>query len=167
MISAIRIAYPQKNVKVFTPFFLSFFLYLWYNVRSIEKEYEKVKAVYTWLGETTNYSTLMTRKSGTAWSALLSDDSVCAGFAAASQLLFQRLGVESQVVVGSWDGVGHAWNFVKVDNEYYWYDSTVAGGSSKDSGYFYTGLLFSNNSNYAVSVLDMNKYQFGTKYIGG
>jgi hypothetical protein len=132
-----------------------------------KSEFEKVKAVYTWLGETTTYSTLMTRKSGTAWSALLSDDSVCAGFAAASQLLFQRLGIESQVVVGGYDGVGHAWNFVEIDNEYYWYDSTVAGSASKDSGYFYTGLCLTNNSKYSPAVIDMKKYQFGTKYIGG
>jgi len=121
---------------------------------------EKVKAVYTWLGETTTYSTIMTRKSGTAWSALLSDDSVCAGFAAASQLLFQRLGIESMVVVGSYDGNGHAWNFVKLDNKYYWYDSTAAGSVGKDSSHFYNGLFFTDNSKYHPDVIDMNKYSF-------
>ncbi len=124
---------------------------------------EQVKAVYTWLGETTTYSTIMTRKSGTAWSALLSDDSVCAGFAAASQLLFQRLGIESILVVGNYDGMGHAWNFVELDGIYYWYDSTVAGSVSKDSYYFYNGLFFSDNSRYEPEVLDMKKYKFGNK----
>ncbi len=126
-------------------------------------EEEQVKAVYTWLGETTHYSTIMTRKSGTAWSALLSDDSVCAGFAAASQLLFQRLGIDSILVVGNYDGEGHAWNFVELDGIYYWYDSTVAGSVSKDSYYFYNGLFFSDNSRYEPDILDMNKFKFGSK----
>ena len=126
-------------------------------------EEEQVKAVYTWLGETTTYSTIMTRKSGTAWSALLSDDSVCAGFAAASQLLFQRLGIDSILVVGNYDGEGHAWNFVELDGIYYWYDSTVAGSVSKDSYYFYNGLFFSDSSRYEVDVLDIKKYKFGSK----
>lgn len=128
-------------------------------------DYDKVKGVYTWLGETTKYSTIITRKSGTAWSALLDNDSVCAGFAAASQLLFQRLGIESLVVVGSYDGEGHAWNFIELDDEYYWYDSTVAGSSSKDSSYFYQGLLFLNNKKYSVDVLNLDNYTFGTKYL--
>lgn len=126
-------------------------------------EEEQVKAVYTWLGETTTYSTIMTRKSGTAWSALLSDDSVCAGFAAASQLLFQRLGIDSILVVGNYDGEGHAWNFVELDGVYYWYDSTVAGSVSKNSDYFYNGLFFSDNSRYEPDILDMNKFKFGSK----
>lgn len=126
---------------------------------------DQVEAVYTWLGETTTYSTLMTRKSGTAWSALLSDDSVCAGFAAASQLLFQRLGIESTLVVGNYDGVGHAWNFVKLDDGYYWYDSTIAGGAGINSSYFYNGLLFSDTSQYTPSVVDLNKFTFGNKYL--
>lgn len=125
---------------------------------------EKVEAVYTWLGETTKYSTIMTRKSGTAWSALLTNESVCAGFAAASQLLFQRLGVESQVVTGSTTGP-HAWNFVKLDDGYYWYDSTVAGSVGKDSSFFYKGLLFADSGKYGVDTIDLSKYTFGTKYL--
>ena len=123
---------------------------------------EQVKAVYTWLGETTNYSTIITRKSGTAWSALLSDDSVCAGFAAASQLLFQRLGINSVLALGNYDGMGHAWNFVELNNKYYWYDSTVAGSNDRDSDHFYNGLFFTNIIRYSVNVLDLNKYNFGS-----
>jgi len=130
----------------------------------LSNDKEKVEAVYTWLGETTIYSTIMTRRSGTAWSALLDDDSVCAGFAAASQLLFQRLDIESVLVVGSLSGIGHAWNFVELDDGYYWYDSTVAGSTGVDSKYFYSGLLFKNHQDYGVEVLNLDEYNFGFKY---
>lgn len=127
---------------------------------------KKVEAVYTWLGETTSYSTIIDDKAGTAWSALLDDDSVCAGFAAASSLLFQYMGIESHVTVGQTSGA-HAWNFVELDDGYYWYDATVGGSRGPDSSNrgFYDGLLFRDTSNYTVEVIDLNDYKFGTKYL--
>lgn len=127
---------------------------------------KKVEAVYTWLGETTSYSTLIDDKAGTAWSALLDDDSVCAGFAAASSLVFQYMGIESHVVTGQTSGP-HAWNFVKLDDGYYWYDSTVAGSRGPESTNrgFYDGLLFGNTSKYQVEIISLDDYKFGTKYI--
>ncbi|MBQ9834105.1 MAG: hypothetical protein IJO33_02830 [Bacilli bacterium] len=127
-------------------------------------DYDKVKSVYTWLGKTTHYSLLATNKSGTAWSALLKDDSVCAGFAAASQLLFQRMGIESLIALGDTSGP-HAWNFVKLDDGYYWYDSTVAGSVKYESDNFYNGLLFKNVSNYSLDFSELSKLKFGTKYL--
>ena len=43
-----------------------------------DTNYNKVKNVYTWLGKDKSYSIFHTRKSGTAWSALLNNSSVCA-----------------------------------------------------------------------------------------
>lgn len=130
-------------------------------------DYEKIKSVYTWLGANKSYSdgVIRTRKDGTAWSALLDDDTVCAGYADASQLLFQRLGIESIRVSGSVDGEGHAWNFVSLDGEYYWYDATVGGSVGYDSPYFYKGFLFQSHSSYAVDVLNLEKYTWGEKYL--
>lgn len=127
---------------------------------------KKVEAVYTWLGETTSYSTLIDDKAGTAWSALLDDDSVCAGFAAASSLLFQYMGIESHVVTGNTSGP-HAWNFVELDDGYYWYDATVGGsrGPNSNNRGFYDGLLFRNTSDYTVEILNLEDYKFGTKYL--
>lgn len=130
-----------------------------------DTNYDKIKNVYTWLGAEKSYSIFHTRKSGTAWSALLDNSSVCAGFAAASQLLFQRLNVESTVVVGDYDGEGHAWNFVWLEDGYYWYDSTVGGSAHKDSTWFYNGLLFNNTGKYNPDVLELKEYTFGTKFL--
>lgn len=130
-----------------------------------KSDYEKVKSVYTWLGAEKSYSLFHTRKSGTAWSALLDDNSVCAGYAAASQLLFQRLNIESTVVIGQHDGGGHAWNFVFLEDGYYWYDSTVGGTAKKDASWFYNGFLFKNTGKYSVNTIDLRNYNFGTKYL--
>lgn len=127
-------------------------------------DYEKVKSIYTWLGKTTHYSMIATNKSGTAWSALLKDDSVCAGFAAASQLLFQRMGIESIIVLGNTSGP-HAWNFVNVDDGYYWYDSTVAGSIEYGNSNFYDGFLFSDSSNYSLDFKELLDLEFGEKHL--
>lgn len=127
--------------------------------------YEKIKNVYTWLGKDKDYSDIITTKDGTAWSALLENDAVCAGFAAASQLLFQRLGFESMIVLGSLQGEAHAWNFVHLEDGYYWYDATVGGSRSYDNAYFYDGLLFSDRSKYSVDFINEKEIVFGKKYL--
>lgn len=130
-----------------------------------KNDYDTIKRVYTWLGKDKDYSFLITRKDGTAWSALLSDDSVCAGFAAASQLLFQRLNIDSMLVVGNTTDA-HAWNFVKLDDGYYWYDSTVGGSLEYEDAKFYDGLFFENiDYKYNVSIIDLGDINFGSKYI--
>lgn len=128
-------------------------------------DYEKIKNIYNWLGKDKSYSLFHTRKSGTAWSALLTNNSVCAGYAAASQLLFQRMNIESVVVVGNLNNGGHAWNFVQLDDGYYWYDSTVGGSADNDDSWFYNGLLFKNTGKYNVSTINLEDYTFGTKYL--
>ena len=128
-------------------------------------DYEKVHSVYTWLGENRKYTDgIKTRKDGTAWSALLGNETVCAGFAAASQLLLQRLDIESTVVLG-YTSDYHAWNFVYLEDGYYWYDSTWGGSAGKGSPYFYNGFLFKNRGDYKTYIFDEKEIQWGTKYL--
>jgi len=129
-----------------------------------DSDYDKIVNVYTWLGGNKHYSKFITTKDGTAWSALLTNNTVCAGFAAASQLLFQRLGIDSTLVVGKLNGGGHAWNLVYLEDGYYWYDSTVGGSVGKDSLAFYYGLFFKDTL-YRVDIIDANKINFGSKYL--
>ena len=127
-------------------------------------DYDKIKGVYTWLGSKHYTDGLKTRKDGTAWSALLDNETVCAGYAAASQLLFQRLGIKSTVVTGNTTGP-HAWNFVFYDDGYYWYDATVGGSYGKDSPYFYNGFLFKNTSKYTVDIFDDEYFYWGVDHL--
>ena len=68
-------------------------------------------------------------------SVFLFHQSVCNGYAKATQLLLNRLGVESVVVNGSADGESHAWNLVKADGAWYYLDTTWGDSDFKDSRY--------------------------------
>ncbi|MGN0817818.1 MAG: transglutaminase domain-containing protein [Candidatus Coproplasma sp.] len=49
---------------------------------------------------------------------------VCEGYAKAFSLLLNACGVENVYVTGMSNGEGHAWNMVKIDGAWYWYDLT-------------------------------------------
>ncbi|MGN0805791.1 MAG: transglutaminase domain-containing protein, partial [Candidatus Coproplasma sp.] len=51
-------------------------------------------------------------------------EAVCEGYAKAFSLLLNVSGVENVYVTGTSKGEGHAWNMVKIDGEWYWYDLT-------------------------------------------
>ena len=51
----------------------------------------------------------------TAYGALVAGEAVCAGYAAAYQLLLERAGITAWTVTGQSKGVDHAWNVVWLD----------------------------------------------------
>lgn len=53
-----------------------------------------------------------------AYSALVNHESVCAGYARAFQIVLRELGIPAYYCTGYTDG-NHAWNIVKLDDEYY------------------------------------------------
>lgn len=65
-----------------------------------------------------------------AYGALVEGKAVCEGYAEAFQYLLQRAGIQSFIVTGSSLSPGtnsyapHAWNIVRIDNDYYHTDST-------------------------------------------
>lgn len=64
----------------------------------------------------------------TAYGCLVNNKSVCAGYANAYNLVMKRLGIECGIISGvgyNSLGVGrHAWNYIKIDDEYYLVDVT-------------------------------------------
>ena len=61
----------------------------------------------------------------TAYGCLVEGKAVCSGYAAAFQLLANRLGYECGRVTGSKiSGESHEWNYIKLDDEYYYIDVT-------------------------------------------
>ena len=87
-------------------------------------DYEKVRIVYTYVIDNTQYQASDDDQSiaGVFWKK----ESVCAGYAGAVQYLLERIGVPCIYVDGSTQGSteGHAWNIVKLDGEYYYVDAT-------------------------------------------
>ncbi len=91
-------------------------------------EFEKEVALHDYLVENCEYSRDTSQPPGSdiyrAYGALVNGDAVCNGYAEALQLLFACAGIESQFVVGTADGVEHAWNLVCLDDVWYHLDAT-------------------------------------------
>ena len=59
-----------------------------------------------------------------AYGVLFHGIAVCQGYAYAAHLLLELTGIDSQIVIGTADGISHGWNKVKIGNEYYNLDVT-------------------------------------------
>ena len=74
----------------------------------------------------------------TSYGALVMHRAVCAGYARAFQLILERMGIECGYVSGTavnsaGDNEQHAWNYVKLDGEYYLCDVTWDDPVSADN----------------------------------
>ena len=87
-------------------------------------DYEKVRIVSTYVIDHTQYQTGEDDQSiaGVFWKK----SAVCAGYAGAVQYLLERLDIPCIYVDGSTKGSteGHAWDIVKIGQEYYYVDAT-------------------------------------------
>lgn len=93
-------------------------------------DFDKVKAVHDYLVKTVAYDQKNYQKntipadSYTAYGALIKKVAICDGYTKATQLLLNRLGIENFYVDGYGNGGPHAWNLIKLKNQYYFMDST-------------------------------------------
>lgn len=87
-------------------------------------DYEKVRIVYTYVIDHAQYQTGEDDQSiaGVFWKK----SAVCAGYAGAVQYLLERMDIPCIYVDGSTKGSteGHAWDIVKIGQEYYYVDAT-------------------------------------------
>lgn len=87
-------------------------------------EYEKIKSVYEQIINTVDYRADAPDNQN-IYSVFVGRESVCAGYARATQYLLNRLGIFCTYVTGTvYTGEAHAWNLVKCDGEYYYVDTT-------------------------------------------
>lgn len=111
------------------------------NIRNDVKdmnEKEKIIYVYDYVASH-NYDKVFTftKSNQSAYSFFTGGKSVCAGFAKASQLIFQNIGINSYLVMSS----NHMWNYVEYKGKYYVFDATMGASlSDKDNSHFYDGL---------------------------
>lgn len=80
--------------------------------------YQQIKGAYEWLCNNVKYDHSL--KNHSAYSALVTKNTVCEGYATAFQLIMEELGIECYVVANT----SHAWNAVKLDGKLYWVDAT-------------------------------------------
>ena len=99
---------------------------------------EKIIYVYDYVASH-QYDRLFTYigSNQSAYSFFTKGNSVCAGFAKASQLIFQNIGINSYLVLSS----DHMWNYVEYEGKYYVFDATMGASlSDKKNEHFYDGL---------------------------
>lgn len=65
-----------------------------------------------------------------AYGALIEGTAVCEGYSEAFKLLCDRAGIDCIIVTGELDGVGHAWNRVRINDK--WYDVDVTNNDKED-----------------------------------
>lgn len=118
-------------------------------------EKEKIKYVYNWMGNNTRYDKTFTwsSKNQSVYSVFMSKEAVCAGFAKASQIIFQNIGIESYGVAGQTGGP-HMWNIIEYDGKYYFFDSTVATSVKNSSPHYYDGLKQEEMNYYIMDFPD-------------
>ena len=99
-------------------------------------EYEKELEIHDRLSYSVEYSHLeeLPREYHTAEGSLLEGVGVCDSFAKALQLIYSRAGLDSIIVLGSLDGNPHAWNMVKINNEWYHVDLTSSHSIYEETG---------------------------------
>lgn len=87
-------------------------------------EYEKIKLVYEYIINTVEYNASAPENQN-IYSVFVNRESVCAGYAKATQYLLNRMGIFCTYVTGTVRGGDtHAWNIVRCDGAYYHVDTT-------------------------------------------
>lgn len=88
-------------------------------------EEEKVKFVNDFLVTHTKYNLNSNANPHTPYSILINGEGVCEGYALTALLMLETLGIETKYIVGEAISGGlHAWNLVKVNNQWYHLDVT-------------------------------------------
>lgn len=92
------------------------------EAQNLSNDYEKEKFVHDVLMERISYN-ISAEMNQSAYSAIVNEETVCAGYARAFQYLMQQLGIPCYYCTGYADE-RHAWNIVALDDGYYNVDVT-------------------------------------------
>ena len=105
------------------------------NIGYVKLNYTEIK-IHDKLAYNVTYSDLdeLPRKYHTAEGTLIENIGVCDGFTKALQLIYDKAGIESIIVLGTLDGNPHAWNLVKIEDNWYNVDITSSRSILSETG---------------------------------
>ncbi len=98
------------------------------GIKADAADYEKVRSIYKKLIQKVDYN-LKAENNQNIISVFLGKETVCQGYASATQYLMDQLDIPCVIVTGTAKGGPHAWNLVQLDGEWYYLD--VTWGNSK------------------------------------
>lgn len=142
-------------------------------VKDDQSDYEKTKTIYKYVAESSNWEDPIAtdiwiirgglNQSETSYlerksiSILQFGYGYCDDYAAAVSVLLTGAGIENRYIPGlAYDGTGrlvdHAWNLVKIDNQWYHLDATFEDSYSKQGVINYRYFLKGNNDMSATHI---------------
>lgn len=104
-----------------------------------KSDYEKIKIIHDYLIDSIEYdTTLLQSNIYNIYGALVNKKCVCEGYAKAFQYLMNEIGIDNVLVIGTGtnsnnETENHAWNYIKLENNWYgidvtWDDPIMIGG---------------------------------------
>ncbi len=120
-------------------------------INGLSSDLDKAKAIYTWIGENISYDTQAyfsgNYQDSNAYNTFITRKSVCQGYAELFNEMATFAGLEAKVISGYAKGYGyklndkitgtnHAWNVVKINNDWKLIDTTWGSGSINSQNKF-------------------------------
>ena len=87
---------------------------------------DQIKKIHNYLTMNIRYddSFIPNAFSHTAYGALILGQGVCDGYAESFKYLLDIIGIENHLIFGTVNGQAHAWNLVKIKDQYFHFDLT-------------------------------------------
>lgn len=117
---------------------------------------QKAKAIHNYIIKKCKY--FKTQDAFTAYGALVDGNAVCQGYTAAFNLMALKSNLQSMAVCGTAQGGPHAWNYVKLGNQFAYIDCTWDDTGDFGSGVIYT--YFNASEDLLQKQHKWNKAQF-------
>lgn len=84
----------------------------------------KVKAIHDYVVRTLTYDTSLNQAINSPYYALTTGKTLCNGYAMLTYQLLKEAGIPVRLISGKADGIGHVWNLVQLDGQWYHLDTT-------------------------------------------
>lgn len=107
------------------------------NKCNSESTLDKISSVYNYLCDNVVYDSEY--EYGSIYDALIDGKTVCSGYAAAFQVMMEKLGIPCKIMAGNVNGTAHAWNAVNVSGKWYYVDATFANTMGMRADYLLFG----------------------------